>query len=266
MRNDMRRFTRQAGFSIIEAVLGSMLLLAAFFVPYLLDKAQRSHPDNWGRGLPSNDTLQSGLSKAGSSSLLYEMSVDAVELSCEDSKVAARFAFEPMDGREQVKVTSATLCREEGPMVAWHGYRVLAKENYDAALVDQQLKKFIADAGIKKNEAAGYNDELAKKIHQVVAKKLTLDENMRVRFSCSKAQSPYQYSVLHPTSPRVPDGTVKTLCVKAHQNFEMTIVGNYRTDGSPVLVTQYNALDEARAVQAVTEYVAQTQASVKKSF
>lgn len=266
MRIEMRSMKRQAGFSIVEAVILALMLLTVPSMLYLMYQADVNQPKNWGHDLPDNQALQAGLREAGSTSQLYDRSVDVVELICEDSKVVARFAFEPKDGREQVKVTSGTLCREEGSMLAWHGYRVRARENYDVALVDAQLKKFIADAGIKKNEHTGYNNELAKKIHQAVASKFSQKENIQLSFTCKEAQSAYKYSVLKSGSPYIPDGTLKTRCAKAHQNFDVMLVAEPRPDGSPVIVEQYNALDDARAIQAVTEYLTLAQQSVKKTF
>lgn len=266
MQIELRRMKRQAGFSIVEVFITVLMLLAVPSMLYLMYRADVNQPKNWGHDLPDNQALQAGLRQAGSAGELHDKSVDVVELICEDSKVTARFAFEPKDGREQVKVTSGTVCREEGSMLAWHGYRVRSRENYDVALIDSQLKKFIVAAGIKKNEHTGYNNELANKIHKAVSSKFPQKENLQLSFTCSKEQSEYKYSARKSGHPYIPDGKLKTRCVKAHQNFDVMLVAEPLPDSSPVIVEQYNALDDTRATEAVIEYLTLAQASVKKSF
>lgn len=208
--------------------------------------------------LPSQPILSSSFKESGYSKKLQELSINTLDITCENHLVTINIEFNHLEGRSPLNVATSTKCTKDGDMFHWgamfnsnDGY-IAARENYNVNLIINLIKDTIEKNHLSINI---YNQDIPE-LSDILKKKFdsaTQEKRLKaVLFTCNKNGDFYSYKSELTYSRELKTGTLTAVCNNAHQNFSINV------NDSNFRVHTYNQVSSETILNVYKEFLGGT--------
>lgn len=202
--------------------------------------------------------LTAAMVASGLSSEMADVRIEDYSLACNvmSATVEARFSFKEKAGRDAIVVQGKTPCsrtsifRGFGTLVMGESYLAYAYENYESALVINELRDRMKQARIVKDPGDLVNEELSERLHAKYAKIFMEKRIVGMTFGCDELGESFEYRVQYDNGAWSSARDIEnTVCDQPRQHFDVA----FRSAYGPLEVQQYKKINPALIESAVAE-------------